>query len=313
VLLVAPFCGEVLSTSTGPSELVVPGRLVLVVALYGCGALVCREVAHRCGLGLAGLLLLGAAYGVWEEAFVDRYWFLPSFWAQTGVGAYGVVGRTNVLLAVHLTLFHAAVSIGCSVLLVERLAPRWRDRPWVSRPVLVVAAVVLAATPLVYGEPGAPAPPAGLLAGGVVLVGLVAAAWWSRRARPARSRPGRAPRGLLASVAFGAVLAHWALTYGIAGTRVPWPSGVLLSVVPVGLGVLAVRALARTGPYGPDGQVVLAGLLAFFVLLDAFVALAAARYDLLVAAALTTVAVVWLGRGRGIQPAPPDPRPERTS
>ena len=278
---------------------------MLLAALYGCGALVCREVAHRWRLGASGLLLVGAAYGVWEEAFVDRYWFRPTFWDESGVGTYSVVGHTNVLLAVHLTLFHAAVSVTCSVLLVEWLAPRWRDRPWVGRAVLGLALVVLASTPLALGQLDAPAPVAGLLVAGASMGGLVAAAWFvGRRMRNLPARPGRGPRVRLALVAFAAVLAHWCATYGIAATPVPWPVGVLLAVVPVVLGVVAVRRLARTSPYGQDGRLVVAGLLGFFALLGVFVALVAARDDLLASSLLIAGVVVWLCRARGTHPAP---------
>lgn len=317
----APFCGEVLSSATGPLDLVRPDRLALMVALYGCGALLCREVARRTGSGLVGLLLLGAAYGVWEEAFVDRYWFLPSFWDEAGIGAYGVVGHTNVLLAAHLTAFHAGVSMACSVLLVEWWAPRWRDRAWAGRPGLTLASVALASTPLLYGELDAPAPPLGLAVAAVALVGLMVAALLLGRARstpPVRTtpEPGRGPRLGLALVAFGSVLGHWVVTYGVAMTAVPWPLGVVASLVPLGLGVLAVRTMARAGPYGSDGRAVVAGVLVFFALLDAFVGLVAARWDLLGSVVLTVAGVVWLGRGRGSHvPSTelPTPPPERTS
>ena len=92
ILLVAPWFGEGVSTSTPGLELLVPWNLAFMAALYGCGALICREVARRWGLGLTGLALLGAAYGVWEEALVDRYWFKPEFWDFMEVGRYSVGG-----------------------------------------------------------------------------------------------------------------------------------------------------------------------------------------------------------------------------
>lgn len=64
LLVLAPFLAEVLSTSTPPLDLLVPWNLVLLASLYGCGALLCREVARRHRLGLPGLVLLAAAYGV---------------------------------------------------------------------------------------------------------------------------------------------------------------------------------------------------------------------------------------------------------
>ena len=127
ILLVAPFFGETLSTSL---DLVLPWNVALMAALYGSGALICREVARRYRLGLLGLGLLAAAYGVYEEALIDRYWFNPQYWADVGVGSYSEVWHTNLLLAVHLTAFHTAVSIGASILIVERLFPAHRERAW---------------------------------------------------------------------------------------------------------------------------------------------------------------------------------------
>jgi hypothetical protein len=119
ILLIAPLFGEGLSGSSAPLELLTPWHLAFMAALYGCGALVCREVAHRFGLGFTGLILLGVAYAVWEEALVDRYWFFPRFWEDSGIGTYSAVWHTNVLLAVHLTVFHAAISVCASILCVS--------------------------------------------------------------------------------------------------------------------------------------------------------------------------------------------------
>ena len=92
LLLLAPWCGEVLSTATPPLDWLLPWNLALVVALYGAGALGCRELAVRWGLGVPGLALLGAAFGVLVEGLVDRYWFDPAYAHDTGVGAYSTVG-----------------------------------------------------------------------------------------------------------------------------------------------------------------------------------------------------------------------------
>ena len=93
VLLVAPFFGEGLSGSTPPLDLLLPWNLAFMAALYGCGALVCRDLAHRCGLGFSGLVVLGVAYAAWEEALVDQYWFFPDFWSDSGVGDYSGVAH----------------------------------------------------------------------------------------------------------------------------------------------------------------------------------------------------------------------------
>lgn len=295
ILLIAPFFGEGLSGSTPPLDLLLPWNHAFMAASYGCGALVCREVAHRFGLGFTGLVLLGVAYAVWEEALVDRYWFLPQFWEDSGIGSYSVVWHGNVLLAAHLTVFHAAISICASVLVVEWLAPRGRDRPWIGRPGLVIAGLLLAMTPLIYGEFDQRPPIPVLVAAGVLLVAVVVTAFLMGRARPLRRCPRsshdrRACRGL-GVLAFTCVLAHWAVTYSMAETGLTWPLGVALALLPVAVGLVLMPRLAVTGPYGSDGVRVVVGLLSFFVLLALLVALLG-RYDMILSALFTA----WLGR-----------------
>lgn len=62
-----------------------------------------------------------------------RSWFNLHFEADPLSDAYSRIWHTNLLLAVHLTLYHAVVSIGCSVLLVELAFPSRQHRAWCGR------------------------------------------------------------------------------------------------------------------------------------------------------------------------------------
>ena len=294
--LVAPFLGEVLSTATSPVQLMMPWNLVLFVALYGAGALLCRETAFRWGLGLPGLALLGAAYGVYEEAVVDRFWFDPEYARNTGVGDYAEVWHTNLLLATHLTTFHAAVSVCSSVLLVTWLFPADRDRAWVGTRGLIVAASAMVLVLFLTWEDHVQPPR------GPVLVALAVGALFVAMARLTRglahatrspARPGR-PRSL-GIVAFVCTGAHFILVYAVPSTGLPWPAGLAVALAPIGLGVLAVRRWSTTGPLGRDGLWIVTGILGFFVVLAALVGLGG-RYDLSVGAVLAALGLGWLHR-----------------
>lgn len=295
ILLIAPLFGEGLSGSSPPLELLMPWNLAFMAALYGCGALVCREVAHRFGLGFPGLILLGVAYAIWEEALVDRYWFFPRFWEDSGIGTYSAAWHTNVLLAVHLTVFHAAISICASILVVEWLVPRARFRPWIGRPALVLAGLALAVTVVIYGEFDQRPPAVVLVAAGLLLIAVVVTALlvgqWRHPGSTPRTDGEPRPRRGLGVLAFACVSAHWILIYTVAETELPWPIGVTLALLPVAAGLFLVPRLAVTGPYASDGIRVVAGLLAFFVLLDLLVALVG-RYDMILGALFTA----WLAR-----------------
>ncbi|GAA0532488.1 hypothetical protein GCM10010172_11570 [Paractinoplanes ferrugineus] len=302
LLVVSPFMGEVLSTATSPLELLVPWNLLLFVALYGCGALLCREVAYRWRLGLPGLILLGAAYGVFEEALVDRFWFDRSYARTAGVGDYSRVWDVSVLLATHLTAFHAAVSVCASVLIVTWLFPGDRERPWTRPWTLPVAGAAMLTVLFVTYDQYVHPPPGPILAAVAVGVLFVLGAWLSGRPhvvrRSGRPRSGRPRPRLLGSLAFVCTAAHFVLVYTLPVTGLAWAIGVAGTLVPLLGGFLAVRRWATTDALGADGLAVVTGVVGFFVLLDLLVGLGG-RYDLSVGALLTAAGLVWLRRRVG--------------
>jgi hypothetical protein len=343
LLVVAPYLGEVLSTATTPLQLLVPWRLGLLAALYGCGALLCREVAFRLGLGLPGLALLGAAYGVYEEALVDRFWFDRGYAHSTGIGNYAEVWHTNLLLAVHLTAFHTAVSICSSVLLVTWLFPGDGDRSWLSRPGLAVSAIAVLAVPFITYDQYIRPLPAQMLVALVVGIALVAAACRTPRpsaagtqsagsSSPARTTafgvgitrlsmvhrhlrcrgrgaaPARPRPRLLAVVAFVCTGAQFVLTYTVRAIGLPSPLGLVIAVAPIVIGVVAVRHLATTGPLGRDGFWAVTGILSFFIVHDVVIG-ATGRYDLIPGGMVVAVGLFLVHRRA---PAVRPPRFETT-
>jgi hypothetical protein len=144
VLLVqAPAVAEMLSGSTPPLLFFSPKSLIFQCGLYGCGALLIRDVVRRRGLGWASVLLLGAAYGVLEEGLVITSWFNP-YWPD--LGPLATVGRalnTNWLWALGLTAYHMIVSAAIPIILAEALFPCVAVRPWLGRAGALVAALWL--------------------------------------------------------------------------------------------------------------------------------------------------------------------------
>jgi hypothetical protein len=280
VLLLAPALGEGLSSATPPLNMLWPPTLVLLVSLYGCGALLCREIARRRGLGLRGLCVLAAAYGVFEEALVDRFWFDPRSADKGGLGTYSEVWHTNVLLAANLTLFHIAVSIVSTVVLVERLFPGHRHRPWVGpRGLRITGIVFLVVPPLTFGKYSIhPLPQLVLAAALVALLVLVGGrlrgrpSLWDSQAEPLPVRRGVVP------VAFVATAANF-LLMGLSDTETPWPLAVLAVLAPVAIAFLFIRTRVSGPVFGRDGLRVVSGVLGFYCVFAIGVGLAG-RYDL---------------------------------
>lgn len=133
LLLLAPFLGEVLSGSSPPAEFLSPPVFLILVGLYGCGALLVREVARAWGRGWIAILLLGMAYGIYEEGLLVRSFFDPA-WMDLGIlGSYGRWLGMNWIWSIALTWFHALVSISIPILLVELLFPQHSRQRWLGR------------------------------------------------------------------------------------------------------------------------------------------------------------------------------------
>jgi hypothetical protein len=293
VLLIAPFVGETFSTASSPLQLVMPWSVPLVVGMYGCGVLVCHEVAIRFGFGWSGLALLGVAYAVYEEGLIDRFWWDPAFWEEAGVGDYSVVGGLNVLLAAHLTIFHAAISVITSILIVEWLFPGHRDRPWVGRRGLVLATLALTVVvPIFSLQFYVPSVAAFVFSASLMLV-AIAAAFAVPQGAAQPNRPVRRRRRGLAWVALLATSSHFVLTYAVPHLGLPWPVGVVIALAPVGLGAAVVRTRSSTGIHGDDGLRVVCGMTSFFLALGFIIGLGG-RYDLTLGAVLAAAALRWM-------------------
>ena len=137
LLLLAPVLGELVSAHQSPLEFINPLNFLILSLPYGFGALICRELVVRWKKGWLSLLLLGVAYGIYEEALVVYSIFDPN-WTELGnlarYGFFAGVNWTWGLLTVH---FHALISIAASVVLSELLFPERRGEPWLGRKALI--------------------------------------------------------------------------------------------------------------------------------------------------------------------------------
>ncbi len=86
------------------------------------------------------VLLLGAAFGIFQEALVVQTWFTynvptsPTY--ATGAyatGAYGALWGVSWLWAVELTLYHAFISIATPLILLGVFFPLRSRLPWLGR------------------------------------------------------------------------------------------------------------------------------------------------------------------------------------
>ncbi|WP_206442454.1 hypothetical protein, partial [Streptomyces boncukensis] len=250
LFLLAPFTGEFLLGNLALAELPLG---VLLAPMYGCGALLVREVGRRTGGGWPAMVLLAAAYALVEEGPVDQLLWNDGYAGEdllhgpSYVPALGMsVELTQTVLALH-----AVWSICVPIALAETLA-RGRGRgstPWLSRAGLGwVACGYTAGAALVfagnYAEEHFLASPAQLAGIAAVIAGLVAAAFRIRGRRlPALPGTAPAPRRV-ALAALAVTSAYWGPLNLITADWFEWP-GVLIWCAATALGVRCVSRWSR--------------------------------------------------------------------
>lgn len=276
--LLAALCGEVLPGSTPILAFLVPNSWIYLVALYGSGAVIARELVRRRRLGWWSLLLLGAAYGVLEEGMVVTSWFNP-FWADAAtLGDKGRVLDINWIWAVGLTVYHAVMSVTVPVIIAERLFPSRAAEPWLGRKGLSVAFIVLIASSIfglfIFGftlfKPIGYEHPPGTYVNAVLI--FLALVWLGLRGRSESSptNPAAPPRlWALRLFAFVLTLAWFVSEYVLSGASsvAAVPILALLAIVVIASWMIG-RWSRRTG-WGADHRLALAsGVLGFFIALS---------------------------------------------
>lgn len=268
LVALAPAIAELASGSTPLPLFVRPGVLAAYTGLYGLGALLIREVAHRRQLGYGGVLLLGAAYGALEEGILLKSWYDPTWMgAQLLAPSIRIAGVSLLQPALNV-VYHAVFSITAPILIADAVAGS--REPWLTRRTRIVLSVLFLLTAWTVARTFNPAyTPAGwqyLLAWGAV---LLFTAW--ALLRPPRSRgdctypPGRL---WLYGVPFMTVVAL--IFYGLADAGVSWVAILMLAGAYYGLTAHLFRRMDWTRAdrrhYLAAGAGLVTGLLPFVLL-----------------------------------------------
>jgi len=150
LLCLTPGIPEYLSGSSSWVLLALnPGFFLLFlgfnVALYGPGVLLVREAFVRWRPGWAGLLLLGAAYGLLEEGTALNTMFNPDASVVGSQGYYGHFAGVNWVWSVGVLGIHIVYSVGLPIVLLGLALPETRGRSLLSNRQVAVALLVYAA------------------------------------------------------------------------------------------------------------------------------------------------------------------------
>ncbi len=231
--------------------------LLILGPLYGCAAVLIREITRRTGRGWPTMLLLALAFGLVQAGLIDQSLFNPDYrgipyWALMREPTYLPALGTSAYMLMNFLIGHLVRSFAVPIAVVESLVGGEGARqPWLGPFGLVVVSLgyVVGAAFIWYDERSLGfTPTAGQLAvTGIVVVALVVIALALPRseARPhpavVATRP--APRPLFIGL-LGAVAWAW---HELAPTS--WP-GVGVDVVLLGTLALGIAWWSRSPEWG---------------------------------------------------------------
>lgn len=215
LLFLAPTVGEFLLGNIPISQY---ASVVVLVPLYGAGALLVREAGRRCG-GWPTMALFAAAYALIEEGPVDQMVFNPGYLGQETFPEGSVIPGLGISgsLVVYSLALHTVWSICVPIAMVEAFDPTPTE-PWLRVRGLVVTSVVFVAGCVFLGLSQAHdldfvgTPTQFAVSGVAIIVLVVLGVWLGRRPDPT-PLPGKAPR--------------------------PWPVGLAAFVLTSGYGLVS--------------------------------------------------------------------------
>lgn len=119
------------------------GIALVLLPMYGGGALLIREIARRTGRGWPAIVLLGLAYSLLEEGFLTQSLFNPNYVGQRLLD-YGYVPRlgTSLNWCTLVLTIHVVWSIATPILIAEGVAGERRTAPWLRTPGTIVTALL---------------------------------------------------------------------------------------------------------------------------------------------------------------------------
>ena len=261
LVVLAPVVAEVLPGFTRVTA--IPFAILPELGIWGCGAVLIRELTRRRGLGWASMVVLGIALAVAEEFVIQQTSLAPL--AGLAVWEYGRAGGVNLVYALWALGYESVWVVVLPVLLVELLYPDRREQPWLTgRGIAVASAVFIVASTAAWFQwtqyarvqifhlPPYQAPPQAIAAavGGIGLLAVLALSLpAARRLGPRLPLPGPWALGLavlVLSLPWFLLVTLALLAWPVAATP-PW---LALAAGAVWAGAVLLPALAWTGAPG---------------------------------------------------------------
>jgi hypothetical protein len=137
LIFLAPFIAEVLSGATRVSFFY---AFVPELMMWGCGALLIREVVRRWGGGWTSVVLWGLALAVFEECVVQQTSLAPLPWPAMSAD-YGRVYGVNWIYFLYMLGYECVWVVVVPIQVTELIFPEWREVTWLRTGGMITSVV----------------------------------------------------------------------------------------------------------------------------------------------------------------------------
>ena len=132
LLFITPILTELL-TNNIPFHILFRPEFFLTLAIHVYGpVLLLRELAIRWNLRLTGYILLGLAYGIYNEGLFAKTFFKSEI-ANTAFNHYGIMWGINLPWAAVIIVFHAFYALVFPIVIVYAICPKAASEPWLNK------------------------------------------------------------------------------------------------------------------------------------------------------------------------------------
>lgn len=150
-MILTPVTTELLSGNMVASQFFLPHIfLLLTTVVYGFPVLMLREIAVRRRLGIAGILLLGLAYGIFNEGIISKTYYGATNVPDANYNSYGFTCGVAFPWVISITLWHAFHSMLYPVMAIYYFFPEHRHSPWLNKRAIICMIVPTIAIGLLF-------------------------------------------------------------------------------------------------------------------------------------------------------------------
>lgn len=132
LLIITPILTELLTNNITTTSFFKPRVFFMFAVLVYGPVLLLRELAVRWNLSLAGYILLGLVYGIYNEGLLGKTFFNATI-AGTVFNNYGFVWGINFSWASTIIVFHAFYGMLFPVLIINYFFPKAAFTPWLHK------------------------------------------------------------------------------------------------------------------------------------------------------------------------------------